>query len=1136
MADADDETRLDIDSAAVRRFAPGAIIRGRYRLGREIGRGGMGVVYRATDLELEREVAIKIVAETAATDDSRHRLLREARTAATLNHPHIVTVHDVGEIDGCPFFVMELLEGPTLAEARLSDLAQIVDVAAQLCDALEYAHARGLVHRDLKPDNVLLVGNRSAVKLADLGLAVPARGSRLTQARFIVGTAAYMAPEQAMGEPVDARADLYSLGVLLYELAVGRTPFAGDNPLAVISQHVHAAVVPPRAIQPDVPAALETIILTLLAKDPDQRYARATDVRTALRSALVPAAPTEQPSTAVAVLDALARGRLVGRGAELEATREFWRRARVGHSHGVLLSGEPGAGKTRLAREVIIQAALDGGVVLSGACYEYDAATPYLPFAEAFRSWVRRVSDDDELRTVCGDLAPLLARLAPDIATRLGPFAERPPLAPHEERLLFVDAVGHAFRQLAARHGLLFYIDDLHWADHSTLWLVGHLLRHLRDERVLLLASYRETELDRTHPLARALVDWNRERLITRVVLRRLSAAETREQLGALLGQPADDDFAAAVHRETEGNPFFVEEMLKALIEQGSVRREGGGWRCSAVGDLHIPESLRAAIGRRLDRVSAATNEVLRAAAVLGKTFDLGALQAAAQDRAEDALLDALDEAVAAQLLVAAGDGSFAFTHDKIRETLYEELNPLRRRRLHLRTAEGLERHRGRDAVAAATLAHHFMAGGDYERALGYARDAAVEAERLFAYEEAIADYRRALECAEALGRTEEQAAFEEAIGKVLVTAGDLIAAVDHFERALAFVRGSADRARLHSEAASSLVALGDPRGLRYVDEALAVLDPATHPIETAHALVIQGRFHHLAGHHRRAVQQFERAAALVAPESGGRLTGLAAATVSHLYAYLAGAHQHLGLFADSDDWARRAIAFGIDHALPVSQAHGYEFLSENAVHTRQWRAGLDYVDREREIVRRIHSRERQAWTCLPAGVCAGGLGDTARAEAEFNDGLALTRITGDRRLDLLLAAHLAILLADLGRSDEAMELSAATLERADGFGLLFMRTEARRARAHVTFRRGEIGETVRLCAEILELTDGIDAKVSRLHAGALHIDALLATGAVEQAWERWRAYEALVAECQAPDFAREVVRLKARLSNATRT
>src|SRR5215813_14141288 len=230
MSDDNQTTRsMNWDDARYSAMAPGAVLRQRYRLDSEIGRGGMGVVYRATDLELMREVAVKVLVG-AASSDARQRLIREARAAAALNHPHIIAVHDVGEAQGIPFFVMELVDGPSLAKARPSDLPHIVEIACQVCAALDHAHANEIVHRDLKPDNVLLsaASQSVSVKLADLGLALPAYGERISRAGLIMGTASYIAPEQALGQPVDGRTDLYSLGVLLYELTTGRLPFAGD--------------------------------------------------------------------------------------------------------------------------------------------------------------------------------------------------------------------------------------------------------------------------------------------------------------------------------------------------------------------------------------------------------------------------------------------------------------------------------------------------------------------------------------------------------------------------------------------------------------------------------------------------------------------------------------------------------------------------------------------------------------------------------------------------------------------------------------------------------------------------------------------------------------------------------------------
>jgi tetratricopeptide (TPR) repeat protein len=1127
------QTRILPDELRPNVPALGTVLRDRYRLDSELGRGGMGTVYRATDLELQREVAVKVISATSQSSDARARLVREARAAAALNHPHIVTIHDVGESGGFPFLVMEFVSGPRLSQARPTDLSRVVAIAIQICAALGHAHDNRIIHRDLKPDNVLLSGtsDSSNVKLADLGLALPAYEARISRAGIIVGTAAYMAPEQALGQNVDGRTDLYALGVLLYELTTGRLPFTGDDPLTIVSQHVHAPVVPPRVLRPDLPRALEAIIVRLLAKEPAQRFSSAAETRAALLDSLSDKDELTATDTAptVAILDALSRGRLVGRNTELTEARELWQRAREGRGHAVLLSGEPGAGKTRLAREITIQAAVDGAVVLSGGCYEYEAATPYLPFVEAFRRWVREEKNDDRMRESLGDAARQIAKLAPEIETRLGPFAERQELAAHEERLLFFDAVARVFSNIARRQSLLVYIDDLHWADRGTLWLLGHLLRQLRNERVLIVGAYRETELDRAHPLAKALVDWNRERLITRIALRRFNEVETGDQLGALLGENVSGEFAIAVHKETEGNPFFVEEVLKALIERGSVRREDGRWTRCDMDQLLIPQSVKEAIGNRLDRVSQDCNEALRVSAILGKVFTFEELSAVSEQN-EETLLDALDEATNAQLITAGSGESFSFTHDKIREVLYEELNPIRRRRLHRHVAEGLERSRDECACTVEKLAHHYIQAGDHARGLEYAKQAAAEAERVFAFDEAIAAYGRARDCAEALGLTEEQLAQEEAIGKTFMLHGDTSLSAEHFERALALATDPATRVRLQCQAAASLVITGDSRGNEYLQEALQVLDPVANPLETANALSTEARFHHLAGRHKKAIELLLRAAELVEPTAkGDSVSTFASPMISRLYAFTAGAYQHYGLYEEADRWARRAIEFSTKHNILFAQAAGYEYLGEDAMHMGAYEFGLECVERELEIADKLHSRERRVWVHFCAGQCRLLLDQTQRAEKEFLDGIALAEAIGENRALSLLRPNLAVAQAAQGRFDEALQTASTSLQRSSR-NLHYSHFEALRCLATVRFRRNELNEAERLCQEADELVSSTDSRLSRLWLGPLYIEVLLAQGKRAEAADRLRVYQDLVAVCQSPRFTAEAKRLAARI------
>jgi predicted ATPase len=318
------------------------LLNNRYRLDAELGRGAMGIVYRGHDTLLDRDVAVKVLSAEVLNAETRARLLREAQAAAQLRHPNIVPVFDAGEVEGTPYVVMEV-EGPSLHERPPGSLEETLAIARQLCAALEHAHSRGIVHRDVKPENVLVAPD-GLVKLVDFGL-VRTAASRLTAEGTVLGTVFYLAPEQILGQEVDARADLYALGVLLYELAAGRLPFTGDDALAVIAQHLHAPVVPPSTYQAEIPAWLDDLIVRLMSKEPQERPASAADVLRTLEQSLTPAAtplyvaPSRPTNNLPAQLS-----RFIGREKELAQIKQCLAKHRL-----VTLTGSGGIGKTRMA-------------------------------------------------------------------------------------------------------------------------------------------------------------------------------------------------------------------------------------------------------------------------------------------------------------------------------------------------------------------------------------------------------------------------------------------------------------------------------------------------------------------------------------------------------------------------------------------------------------------------------------------------------------------------------------------------------------------------------------------------------------------------------------------------------------------
>ena len=262
---------------------------GRYRVIEQIGRGGMASVFRAHDPEHDRHVAIKVVPSYRPDDQAFvDRFSQEAKAVFALDHPNIIKFYDFGEDKGFSYIVMEYVTGGTL-EDRLKDrlpLAEVLELITPLADALDYGHGQGIVHRDIKPTNVLLTGDGRPI-LSDYGLARMLEWSaRLTRSHTVLGTPEYMSPEQAMGRTADRRSDLYSLGIMVYEMLLGRTPFRADAPLETLMAHVHEAVPSPSSIDPNVGPRLESALLRALAKNPDERYQSAGELVQDLASVL----------------------------------------------------------------------------------------------------------------------------------------------------------------------------------------------------------------------------------------------------------------------------------------------------------------------------------------------------------------------------------------------------------------------------------------------------------------------------------------------------------------------------------------------------------------------------------------------------------------------------------------------------------------------------------------------------------------------------------------------------------------------------------------------------------------------------------------------------------------------------------
>src|SRR5262245_8975073 len=524
-------------------FFPAGEKLGPYELLAPVGAGGMGEVYRAYDPRLDRHVAIKVLSSRLLSDPTaRERLRREARAAAALDHPFICKVFEIGEESGQLYIAMEFVPGQTL-DARLAagplSTADALRFAGEVAEAIEEAHSRRFVHRDLKPSNIMLTP-QGRVKVMDFGLAkrlggtsVPvedetmtAQRAELTMDGTVLGTPNYMAPEQVRGEPLDQRSDLFSFGIVLCEMLDSPHPFrkasSADTMAAILRE--------PPDLTGNLPPGLMVLIRRLLAKAPADRYQSMGDVRADLaRLAAAPLAAVDNVSQA-------RRLPLIGRDTERAELLRALDQALAGQGSLVMVGGEPGIGKTHLTTAILDEGHRRGCFSVTGHCYDGEGAGSYMPFIEMLE-YAALVAPRDTFRQTLGESASEVAKLMPELRTR---YPDIPPpieLPPEQQRRYLFNAYRGFVERAARLTPIVAVFEDLHWADDPTLQLLLHVAQTVATVPLLMIGTYRDVELDVTRPFADTLETLARQKLATRMALRRLPAGGVEAMLGAMSGQ-----------------------------------------------------------------------------------------------------------------------------------------------------------------------------------------------------------------------------------------------------------------------------------------------------------------------------------------------------------------------------------------------------------------------------------------------------------------------------------------------------------------------------------------------------------------------------------------------------------------------
>lgn len=831
----------------------GRTIHNKYRLTEKITESPLARIYRARDLEGGRDAEITILKRTAISGriEDAIRFRTEASSAALFDHPNIIRIYDIGEVFELIFIASEFLPGEDLSDRlRRGAIApeQCLAYMIQLCSALEYAHGKGILHRNLKPEYIRIVNG--TLKLSGFGLARIIEFNELMRHCGVEEIFGCIAPEQSgmIKRGVDERSDLYALGILFYRMAAGQLPFTGDTVSSIVYRHVAAVPVPPSQHDGRISASIDRVILKLLEKDPARRYQSARGLIFDMKK-IISGEPDFIPGLDDRTTRIDFRTRLIDRDDEFSLIVELYRATWKGVASLCLVSGEAGAGKTRLIEEFRNYVYSAGGVVAGGRCIANETKQPYGPFRDVLDNYLKIFSGypegrRSEIRRLLSagfhDLGSVIITINPSMKEILGECPQLPSRGTERQESRFHGAAARFFHLLSSvENGLVIILDDLQWTDGGSLDILREIIHGGDEYPLMIIGSCRTGGVAENQHLSRFLAEAaERGREPVTISLGQFDRGTMRDFISALLLDEVDQggDIAEYIGKKSSGNPLYATELVRQLVAEGALSHRGGAWVTDwkVLGSLETPGAEVDIIIKRIHALDAADKGVLSRAAVIGRKFDLELLFRLCAESSEE-VVKIIDRAIALHLIEVdpLEKERLLFAHDRVREAFYSDIEEPERQRLHGALAGYIEKTEGiGKGPMLFDLAHHAIEADDRDRAIRYAYPAGVMARASYAFEDAIRYFRKAIQYMESAGMENAGPLLEcrAELGSAYVTTGRYDDAIELFNGILP---GAADpmlKAHWYSQICNAYYRKGDwnnceeyaARGLALLGESLS--------------------------------------------------------------------------------------------------------------------------------------------------------------------------------------------------------------------------------------------------------------------------------------------------------------------------